>query len=172
MCKKVKIILGSCFVLGIIGLLFIGLNQNPSAIRSPVMHQGMPHFEGLRVGDQSPFTDKDLNGKPYFLNIWATWCSSCTIEHPVWVKFARNHSVHIVGVLYNDNVTSAQSWLGQHGNPYTHIVNDPKGELIINLGAYGTPETLFVDAKGVIQKRFIGPITTTWVNQTFQEFNI
>lgn len=167
-----KIILGSFFVIATIVLLFVGLNQNPSAIRSPVMHQNMPHFEGLQVGDQSPFTDKDLVGKPYFLNIWATWCSSCVIEHPVWVKFAKVHPVNIVGVLYNDNLDSAQSWLKQNGNPYTHLVNDPNGKLIVNLGAYGTPETLFVDADGIIQKRFIGPVTNSWVNNICEEYAI
>ena len=169
---RIKIILGSFFVLGMIIILFIGLNQNPSAIRSPVMHKSIPHFAGLQVGSQSPFTDKDLEGKPYFINIWATWCGSCTIEHPIWVQFAKNHSIHIVGVLYNDSLPSAQSWLDQHGNPYTHMVNDPSGKLIVNLGAYGTPETLFVDASGIIQKRFIGPITKTWVENTCEEFKI
>ena len=94
------------------------------------------------------------------------------IEHPVWVKFAKAHTVNIVGVLYNDNLDAAQSWLKQNGNPYTHLVNDPSGKLIVNLGAYGTPETLFVDADGIIQKRFIGPVTNSWVKNICEEYAI
>ncbi len=168
--NQMKSILATAILLAFMTLLYIGLHQNPSAIKSPIMHQSMPHFKGLNVGDKSPFTDEDLIGKPYFLNIWATWCSSCAVEHPVWMQFSAHHKMNIVGVLYNDNLSTASPWLKQHGNPYTHLVNDPRGKLIINLGAYGTPETLFVDAKGVIQKRFIGPVTPAWINQTYEEF--
>ena len=170
--SHIKIISIASVLIILVSLLYIGLHQNPSAIRSPVMHQPMPHFKGLNIGDQSPFTDKDLVGKPYFLNIWATWCSSCAVEHPVWMRFSKNHTINVVGVLYNDKLDTASNWLKQHGNPYTHLVDDPSGKLIINLGAYGTPETLFVDAKGVIQKRFIGPVTPAWINQTYEEFSI
>ena len=170
--NQLKIVIAVSIILLLLGLLLVGLNQNPSNIRSPVMHKAVPNYSGFKVGDESPFNDHDMQGKPYFLNVWATWCSSCTIEHQVWMNVSKAHKVSLVGVLYNDNITTAKSWLNQHGNPYTHLVNDPKGKLIVNLGAYGTPETLFIDAKGIIRKRFIGPINPEWINQTFKEFNL
>lgn len=170
--NHLRLLVSFFVILSLMMLLYIGLNQNPSAIRSPIMHIQTPHFQGLKVGDESPFTDQDLVGKPYFLNVWATWCSSCAVEHQVWMRFSKNHNINVVGVLYNDNFQSAKSWLVKYGNPYTHLVNDPSGQLIINLGAYGTPETLFVDANGIIRKRFIGPITSEWVNETFEEISV
>lgn len=169
MTENIKAFLASSVVILLLIILYIGLNQNPSDIHSPVIDQSVPHFSGFKVGDHSPISDQDLKGHAYILNIWSTWCSSCVIEHSV-LMHAHDQTLPIVGILYNDNVKSAEQWLVQHGNPYSYLVDDPKGQLIINLGVYGTPETLIVDEQGIIRKRFIGPVTNDWIKRSIEEF--
>ena len=50
-------------------------------------------------------------------------------------------------------------FLRQGGDPYDFSIKDPTGEVGINFGVYGVPETFVIDKKGVIRYKQIGPIT-------------
>ena len=50
-------------------------------------------------------------------------------------------------------------WLKKFGDPYTLIGDDPKSRGAIAFGVTGAPETFFVDKKGVIRYKHLGPIT-------------
>lgn len=163
---------GAIGVLLLLSFLYVGLYQNPAAIRSPVMNQLGPSFKAYTIGDNVAVDNQQLKGKPYLLNIWSTWCSSCALEHKVWMDIYKTQQIPIIGVLYHDNIETAKKWLYQNGNPYKALVSDPGGRLVIDLGAYGTPETLLVDKDGIIRKRFIGPVTKAWLNQIIKEYNV
>ncbi len=57
-------------------------------------------------------------GKPALLNVWATWCVACRVEHPVLNKLAKK-GVTIYGVNYKDDNVAAQKWLGEFYDPRT-----------------------------------------------------
>ena len=101
----------------------------------------------------------DLLGKPYLVNIWASWCASCRVEHPVITDIATSGRVHVVGYNYKDAPEDAARWLQQFGNPFHRIIVDIEGAAAIDWGIYGAPETFLVDAKGIVRWKHVGPVT-------------
>ena len=104
-------------------------------------------------------TRADIVGDVALVNVWATWCAACLVEHPVLLRVAREEGVRIVGVNYNDQTAKAIAWLKRYENPYTLTVVDQEGQLGIDLGIYGAPETFVVDATGTIRYRHVGAVT-------------
>jgi cytochrome c biogenesis protein CcmG/thiol:disulfide interchange protein DsbE len=152
----------------IIVVLFLwrGLHQDPRAIPSALIGKSFPDFSLPHLNHpEQQVTQQVFLGHVSLLNVWATWCTSCQAEHPVLMDIANSHTVMLYGLNYKDQQTNAQQWLQQYGNPYQAVAYDPEGELGLNLGVYGTPETFLIDKKGVIRYRFIGPLdTAAWQN--------
>jgi len=98
-------------------------------------------------------------GKVWLLNVWASWCVSCREEHPVLVEFAKTNVVPIYGLNYKDRREDALAWLKQFGDPYTLSIVDRDGNVGINFGVYGVPETFVIDKAGIVRYKQIGPIT-------------
>lgn len=146
----------------IAAFLFKGLdeNYNPRAIPSPLIGKQVPEFS-LPLLEQpgTQITNKDLLGKVYLLNVWATWCVSCRAEHETLVQLGRMNKVDIYGLNWKDERVAAQAWLRQLGNPYTANIFDKKGRTAIDLGVYGAPETFLVDAQGIIRYKHAGPVS-------------
>ena len=88
-------------------------------------------------------------------------CGSCRQEHPTMVKVGKGGQkiVPIIGLDYKDKDADAMRFLRQGGDPYDFSIKDPTGEVGINFGVYGVPETFVIDKKGVIRYKQIGPIT-------------
>jgi cytochrome c biogenesis protein CcmG/thiol:disulfide interchange protein DsbE len=101
-----------------------------------------------------------LKGQVWLLNVWASWCVSCRVEHPVLMELAKAKVVPIVGLDYKDKPDEGIAWLKQHGNPYDVSVIDRDGRVGIDWGVYGVPETFVVDKAGVIRHKHIGPVDT------------
>jgi cytochrome c biogenesis protein CcmG/thiol:disulfide interchange protein DsbE len=100
-----------------------------------------------------------MKGKVWMLNVWASWCASCRVEHPLLVELARSRVVPIVGLNYKDRREDALPWLAKHGDPYAMSAWDIDGRVGIDYGVYGAPETFVIDKQGVIRHKQIGPIT-------------
>jgi cytochrome c biogenesis protein CcmG/thiol:disulfide interchange protein DsbE len=75
------------------------------------------------------------------------------------VKLASQTDVPIVGLDWKDERDAAKEWLGQLGNPYTHVAFDTEGRVAIDWGVYGAPETFLVSSKGVVLTKHVGPMT-------------
>lgn len=100
-----------------------------------------------------------FNDEKYVLiNIWASWCAPCRQEHEFISKLSRIKNLKIIGINYKDKKNNALKFLNRLGNPYDIILEDFDGTKSIFLGAYGVPETLIVDKKFRILKKYIGPI--------------
>ena len=151
----------------LIVFLWRGLSLDPHKLPSVLLNKPIPQFQLSSVQNQEQlFTDKNLQGQVSLLNVWATWCVSCREEHPVLMDIARNYSVPIYGFDYKDNRASALQWLQQWGNPYTMVGFDGAGNVAIDWGVYGTPETFIIDKEGVIRYKFIGSLTEdAWQNE-------
>ena len=113
--------------------------------------------------DQNIFSQKDF----VLINIWASWCVPCLIEHPFLMSLKNKNKIDIIGINYKDETTNAQNFLKKYGNPYSRIGVDKKGEVTIQLGAYGVPET-YVLKKGLIIFKHIGPINQDIVNKILE----
>lgn len=144
--------------------LFIALalllwNRNgtdPSMLPSARLQQPVPAFALPSLTDPAvTLTADQLKGQVLLLNVWATWCVSCLVEHPVLMRLA-SEGVPIVGVNYKDQRPAALRWLENNGNPYSLIIEDARGDLAIDLGVYGAPETYLIDRDGRIRYRAVG----------------
>ncbi|MEM9222626.1 MAG: DsbE family thiol:disulfide interchange protein [Pseudomonadota bacterium] len=93
------------------------------------------------------------------VNVFASWCGPCRVEHPYLMDLADVPGLKIVGLNYKDRVPSARAFLDELGNPYDAIGVDPDGRRVIEWGVYGVPETFIVDRSGTIRAKHVGPLT-------------
>ena len=139
-------------------LLAAGLRLNPREVPSPLIGKPAPPFElPLLAAPDKSFSQKEMLGKVWILNVWASWCPPCLVEHPVITDLAKNFVV--IGLNYKDAREDALPWLKRNGDPYQLSVFDAAGRIGIDYGVYGVPETFVIDKQGVIRYKQIGPIT-------------
>jgi len=142
------------------GLLAVGLKLDPREIPSPLIDQPAPPLNLPRLDDPNQRFDRaELAGRPWLLNIWASWCLSCRAEHQVLLQLARQRRITLVGLDYKDEVGDALRWLYELGNPYDVVVADVEGRTSIDWGVYGVPETFLIDPQGIVRHKFTGPLT-------------
>lgn len=144
----------------LVALLAVGLNLNPREVPSPLVGKPAPAFSVPQLQEPDKmFSPKDMLGKVWLFNVWASWCVSCREEHPILVEFAKTGTVPIIGLDYKDKREDGQRWLARFGNPYQIAPFDADGRVGIDYGVYGVPETYLIDKAGVIRFKQIGPIT-------------
>ena len=143
-----------------VAFLAVGLGLNPREVPSPLINKPAPAFllPQLHRPDKT-FSQQDMKGKVWLLNVWASWCVSCRQEHPLLVELARTNVVPVYGLNYKDKPDDALAWLEQLGDPYALSITDRDGRVGIDYGVYGVPETFVIDKQGAIRYKQIGPIT-------------
>jgi len=139
-------------------VLLLGLDKDPTELPSALVGEAFPVFNLPSLKDkQNVVTEQDFNGEVVLVNVWATWCFACRIEHPMLNKLSEQ-GVKIIGLNYKDQRAGALAWLVERGDPYQFNIFDAKGSLGIDLGVYGAPETYLVDADGIIRHRRVGVV--------------
>jgi len=125
---------------------------------SALIDKPVPVFKlpGISANDKG-FDSIVLKGKVTLVNVWASWCAPCRIEHPRMMQLARE-GVAIYGINYKDTPEAAKGFLAELGNPYKTVGADRTGKVSIDWGVYGYPETFVVDPTGHIRYRHVGPI--------------
>lgn len=154
----------------LVALFGVGIvwNQHHDAryVPSPLIGKAAPAFDLPRLQDPGQRVRKaDLLGKPYLINVFASWCFACGEEHPVLMEYSKKFGVPLIGYDYKDQAADAKAWLDEHGNPYHEVLTDISGATAIDFGVYGAPETFLVDAKGIIRYKHIGPLTPEVIAQ-------
>lgn len=129
--------------------LWQGLQHDPHQLPSTMLAKKFPALAEHR----------DWSGQVVVLNVFASWCLSCQIEHPLLIDMVGQSKALWVGLDYMDTLESAQAFLQANGSPYHQLINDPDGKLAIDLGVYGVPETFVLDKQGMIRYRHAGPLT-------------
>jgi cytochrome c biogenesis protein CcmG/thiol:disulfide interchange protein DsbE len=149
------------------GFFAVGLTRDPRVVPSPLIDKPAPAFKLEQLHEaQAVFTPESMKGKVWMLNVWASWCVSCRVEHPLLVDMSRRKIVPIVGLNYKDSRADGIQWLAKFGNPYTLSAYDFDGRVGIDYGVYGVPETFVIDKAGVIRYKQIGPITPEALEKT------
>ena len=145
----------------LVGFFFVGLHRDPGELPSPLIGKSAPAFSLESLGDPAwKVGPADFQGRPWVLNVWATWCVGCREEHALMLAIARENRVPIMGLNWRDDRTLALRWLSQLGNPYVSVAYDPEGRVAIDWGVYGAPETFLIDAGGRVVRKRVGPMTT------------
>jgi cytochrome c biogenesis protein CcmG/thiol:disulfide interchange protein DsbE len=144
-------------------LLAVGLTiaDKKSELPSPLIGKDLPEFTLPVLGQPGQLVaHSDLLGEPFLLNVWASWCVTCRVEHPVIEELAQSGQLKIIGLNYRDDPADAQAWLQQFGNPFALILADQSGRTAIDFGVYAAPETFLVNARGQIVYKQIGALTS------------
>jgi cytochrome c biogenesis protein CcmG/thiol:disulfide interchange protein DsbE len=140
--------------------LTAGLRLDPHYVPSPLIDKPAPAFRLVQLHDpDKTFTPRDMLGRVWLLNVWASWCVSCRAEHTLLTALSRTYVVPIYGLAYKDTRENALAFLGSFGNPYRLTIQDGDGRAGIDYGVYGVPESYLIDKTGVIRFKQIGPIT-------------
>ncbi|MCK0537684.1 DsbE family thiol:disulfide interchange protein [Alcanivorax quisquiliarum] len=154
-------------LLGLVVMLYNGLGRDTETLPSQLVGQPMPPFQlPSLLGADSELDESLFRGRWMLLNVWATWCPTCYVEHPYFMQLARE-GVAIVGLNYKDQDDKARQYLAELGNPYTHVVVDKRGTLAMDLGVYGAPETYLVNPEGKIMLRHAGEVNARVWAQKF-----
>ena len=144
----------------LVAFLWVGLGRDPREVPSPLIGKPAPAFRLAQLHETGKTLSKeDLKGKVWMLNVWASWCVSCRVEHPLLVQLAKAKVVPVYGLDYKDKPDDGRSWLAQHGDPYTASIVDQDGRVGIDYGVYGVPETFVIDKAGVVRYKQVGPLT-------------
>ena len=146
--------------------LGIGLTLDPRLLPSPLINKSVPQFRLAPVqGRTLGLASEDLRGDVAVVNVFASWCTACRDEHPLWMELAQQRVLPIHGLNYKDQPADAARWLDELGDPYTRTGADRDGRVGIDWGVYGVPETFVVDRQGVIRDKIIGAITRKTVDE-------
>ena len=138
--------------------LFNGLERDPNAMPSALIDRPIPDFSLAVLNDENKQVDQAIfQGKPALLNVWATWCVSCRVEHPYLNKLSEK-GIRIIGLNYKDDIVAARQWLEAKGDPYALSIVDDTGRMGLDLGVFGAPETYVVDSTGTIRYKHVGVV--------------
>ena len=103
-----------------------------------------------------------LLGKPYVLNVFASWCSSCRQEHDTWL--AVKGDINLYGINYVDRSAKAKKYLEIFKNPYIVTGLDQRGVTRDELNIIGLPQTFVIDKQGHIRLQIKGPVNLNKLN--------
>lgn len=169
--------------------LYDGLGRNTQKLPSPLIGQTFPNIEveDFYTGEKYASLDK-LKNHISLVNVWASWCVTCHVEHSMLNKISKTNLVQMVGINYKDNAMFSSTlrgkksqkcsyetrddtkfgdcFLSMRGNPFEVIIFDEFGKLGLELGVYRVPETFLINQKGVIIYKHLGEITPfIWENE-------
>jgi cytochrome c biogenesis protein CcmG/thiol:disulfide interchange protein DsbE len=158
--KGLKFAIPLALFVALVAFFAVGLTRDPREVPSPFIGKPAPAFRLEQLHEaQRVFTPEEMKGRVWMLNVWASWCVSCRVEHPLLVELSKRNVVPIVGLDYKDAREDGRQWLEKFGNPYVLSAFDVEGRVGIDYGVYGVPETFVIDKQGVIRHKQIGPIT-------------
>lgn len=172
--KRLLMILPMLMAFGLGLFLYQGIGQDPNKMESSLIGKPLPEFSSETLMSATTIvTRKDMLGQPALVNVWATWCPTCRAEHEFLLTIAAQENIRIFGVNYHDQRDAAQQWLTDLGNPYVFSVFDPQGDLGIDLGVVGAPETYLIDANGIVIDKVTGELNErTWVELRTQYLSL
>ncbi len=174
--KRFAIWLPIGFLAGLIVLFVFGLQNDPERIPSALIGKEAPGFSLNTLNkdgsiSKSKISSVSLNGEVWLLNVFASWCVTCQIEHKHLMKIAKmNPKLMLVGLAYKDDPTATAEWLQKFGNPYSIVLIDREGLTGIDWGVYGVPETFVINNDGVIVYKNIGAINKNFYKNEAEPF--
>ena len=144
-----------------------GLTHDPREIPSNLIGKPVPQFNLPPVkGRTMGLASENLTGEVSLVNVFASWCAECRLEHPLILQLKAQGVVTIHGLNYKDQPDDAARWLNTLGDPYTRTGADVSGRVGIDWGVYGVPETFVVGKDGRIAYKKIGPLSAEALEKT------
>jgi DsbE subfamily thiol:disulfide oxidoreductase len=140
-------------------LVLIEHGDMPSDIPSALINKPAPIFNAPPLLKNKPGLDTSgLEGKVTLVNFFASWCAGCLTEHHLLKDLSGKGAV-LAGIDYKDAPEKGLAWLEKNGNPYDVVAVDSEGQIGVDFGVYGVPETYIIDRRGIIRYKHTGPLT-------------
>jgi cytochrome c biogenesis protein CcmG/thiol:disulfide interchange protein DsbE len=158
--KRLLFLLPVAAFFAVVAAFVMGLRHDPSHITSTLIDKPLPQFSLPAVRDNQGLASADFKGEPMLLNVFASWCVACRLEHSLLLQL-KDQGITIQGLDWKDDAPDGARYLADNGDPYMKAGNDRNGRTGIDLGVAGVPETFVVDRKGRVRYKFIGPIETS-----------
>ena len=137
-----------------------GSRYQPSAlVGKPVPETTLPMLEGAEVSGRMLDARTASVGKPAVINLFASWCAPCRLEHAQLMAL-KAEGVKIIGIAYKDDPAKTAAFLEELGDPYDIVLVDAEGRAGLDLGISGVPETFVIDAYGIVKHKTTGPVIT------------
>lgn len=147
-------------MLALLGLLVWGVGRRAAGTVGsvPVAARPAPAFS-LTLFDGQPFDLASARGRPVLINFWASWCIPCEEEAAALERASRAYAgrVTFVGVNVQDTDAAAREFLRRFGVTYPNG-RDATGEIAVDYGMSGVPETYFVDRDGRLARKWQGAL--------------
>ena len=157
--KNLKFIIIILFSLFVFFVFFKGLEKPNNYLPEKNLNKIETSLVFKNLYDQKEILLGELinNNSFSIINIWASWCLPCRVEHAYLLKLKNISKIDIIGINYKDKKSNAIEFLSDLGNPYYEVLVDLDGTKSIELGAIGVPETYLINNKKII-KKYIGPL--------------
>jgi cytochrome c biogenesis protein CcmG, thiol:disulfide interchange protein DsbE len=149
------VIFSFCFI-----VFYRGLDNSNTYIPKIDLKKNLPIFSAKDFYSNNNINSEEVfdQNSYYIVNIWASWCLPCKLEHPLLMELSQNQSIKLIGLNYRDNLKNAKKFIDEFGNPYSQILIDSDGTLGVEFGAFGVPETFLIDKNKMIIEKFVGPV--------------
>ena len=162
-------------VLGLIILLAFGFTTDPKKVPSPLIGRPAPNFQFEELNGEQIFSLSEFKGIPIVLNFWASWCAECRTEAVILENFFQKYGVNnkklmMIGIAIQDSPKNAKAFARHFGKTYLLGLDDNSGNIALDYGIYGVPETFFIDPGGNIFHKTIGMVTKELIEQKFKQF--
>jgi cytochrome c biogenesis protein CcmG/thiol:disulfide interchange protein DsbE len=127
-----------------------------------------------RIGSVAPdFVLPDLDGKPLrlsslrgrvvVLTFFASWCHPCEEDMPTLERAQRDNGsrIAVVGVNYQDIPGDTRDFVRRLGVTFPSLIEDSiDNPVATRYDVHAMPDTLFIDAAGVVRSRVYGQTNT------------
>lgn len=150
---------------GVIEVLGVGLGRDPTVVRSVLIGRPAPQLKGSTLSGEH-VDIADYRGKTVLVNVWASWCPPCRVEHPILVATQQKYAsrgLQVVGINMRDKPEAARRFLADTGGVAYPSVKDPEARIAVEWGTFAVPETYLVDGTGTIVEKLVGPVTEKWI---------
>lgn len=148
-----------------VGVFLLTREQTHETFSEGRLGRPAPAYALAALDGGEPVTAAERAGRPYVINVFASWCTPCRAEHPQLMAL-QARGVDIVGVAYKDRPEAAQRFLDELGNPFADVGLDRDGRFGLDLGITGAPETFVIGADGTIIAVYRNPLTPEVIERT------
>ena len=162
-------------IFGLIALLAFGFTRDPKKVPSPLVGKLAPDFEIAALNGDVKIRLSDFKGKPVLLNYWASWCQECKVEAHILEAFHQKYGsttqqIKVIGIAVQDTAGKAKDFARIFGKTYFLGLDDATGNIALDYGIYGVPETFFIDPEGKIFYKHIGAVNAELLEKKFKPF--
>lgn len=167
----------AALAVGVVLALFVGVlatrepAQNTVAVTQLAGKQAPPiEAETVQGGEQVRLAD--FRGQYVLVNFFASWCIPCQREHDELIRFTERHDARgdakVLAVVFSDEPANAKAFFERRGGDWPVVV-DPQGQVALDYGVRGPPESFLVDRDGFVLTRIVGEVTDDGLEQLLAE---